>query len=98
MAENDRPDVMIEQLVAGTGGDIYHKVTFRVRFTPEFWRKLYAGLAMQGLMPATAEGAVAMFRASGGKPVTEYLACMSHETANAMIAHEAKDKEDNGDD
>ena len=54
---------------------------YGIRLTPEFWRKLYAGLAIANVNPVVCKG-------------PNDWADAAYALADAMIAHEAKSKED----
>ncbi len=57
-----------------------------VRFTPAFWHRLYAGLAMQGMLGAIGP--------DEGWPDMMVVACRSSDYADAMIAHKTSTEVD----
>jgi hypothetical protein len=92
MPDYGGPDVMVEQLVAAPDGvNIYHKVTFQVRFSDDFWHRFYAGLAMQG-------GLAEVLAAGSRAPLVErvVIAKWAHLQAAALVAHK-NNTEDDGD-
>ena len=88
------PDVVITLRDAGVASDNKRTGVIAVQLSDAFWHKLYAGLAL------TYVGNLKMQAASLGAPLEENdwtqsgIAELAYDIADAMIAHEAKDKED----
>lgn len=95
MPDDGGPDVVIKQLVPATGDNIYEVTQFRVRFTDDFWHRLYAGLAMQSIVLAqltnkdvgAAIGALVSRGADAGATSEAIVRAMATAYADGMIAH-----------
>ncbi len=83
MTDDGGPDVVIETQQVTIGDE--HRGTYKIKCTPDFWRKVYAGLAMQGMVAATG--------AEDGWPAQHATADRAFSYADAMIAHEVKSQE-----